>query len=159
MSLLLLEHATMRNSKSSIGLRIVLVLAGLLIIVTGINVAFGGILTLGWQGANDFAVATNQQQFFAQDSHVRFLGGVWLSIGLLFVVSATNPIKFQAALRFALIATFIGGLARFGQMNLDVTLGQDVLGSLIAELVGMPLLYFWLSKIVAQSTPSKQEQA
>ena len=127
-------------------LKVVLVLAGLIIMVTGINIAFGGILTLGWQGAGDFAQATNQERFLAQDSHVRFLGGVWLSIGMLFALSATSLTRFQAPLKFAIVATFIGGLARFSQMNLDVTLGPDILGSLVAELVGMPLLFVWLSK-------------
>lgn len=141
----------MSNSSSSWGLRVPLVLAGLLIMATGINIAFGGIFTLGWQGASDFAQVTNQERFLAQDSHVRFLGGIWLSTGVLFVISATNLARFHAALKFALISTFVGGLARFSQMNLSVTLGQDVVGSLIAELMGMPLLYFWLSMVIKQS--------
>jgi hypothetical protein len=62
------------------GLRIVLILAGLVIIFTGVNTAFGGMLTLGWQG--------------------------------------------------------------------QTTFGKDIVGSLVAELVGMPLLYFWLSRTV-----------
>lgn len=131
-------------------LRIVLFLAGLTMLITGINVAFGGILTLGWQGANDFAVATNQDRFFAQDSHVRFLGGVWLAIGLMFTIAPTNLAKYQMALKFAMVATFIGGLARFSQMNLDVTFGSGIAGSLIAELVVIPLLFLWVSKIVKQ---------
>ncbi|MGH8016435.1 MAG: DUF4345 domain-containing protein [Candidatus Zixiibacteriota bacterium] len=137
----------MSRNLSLLGLRVVLVLAGVVVCVTGINLAFGGIRTLGWQGAFDFIQIIDEKRFLAQDSHIRFLGGVWLSIGLLFIVGAANVHKFQPALKFAMVATFIGGLARFSQMNLGVTLGPDILGSLIAEIVGMPLLYYWLSKV------------
>ncbi len=69
-----------------IGLRVVLLLAGASILITGINVAFGGIRTLGWQGERMFFDITNQTAFRAQDSHVRFLGGLWLGVGLFFVI-------------------------------------------------------------------------
>ncbi|MFN0158598.1 MAG: DUF4345 domain-containing protein [Bacteroidota bacterium] len=138
-------------------LRIIPFLAGLAIIYTGINVGFGGIITLGWQGVNDFAEATNQQRFLAQDSHVRFLGGVWLAVGALFVLSAIRLERFHSALRFAIIATFVGGLARFSQMNPGVTLGPDIVGSLAAELIGMPVLYFWLAKVVNIKTNSSPD--
>ncbi len=29
-------------------------------------------------------------------------------------------------------------------MNIDVTFGQDILGSLLSEILGMPLLSVWL---------------
>lgn len=141
----------MKNSVNAMLLRVVLFLIGLIIMVTGINISFGGILTLGWQGSNDFVSITDQVRFNAQDSHVRFLGGVWLTIGVTFVLAALQLARFQSALRFALVATFAGGLARFTQMNLDVTLGSDILPSLIAEVIGMPLLYFWLSKVMAKN--------
>ncbi len=132
-------------------LRIFLILAGLTIIFTGINISLGGILTLGLQGTADFLTVTNPQRFLAQDSHIRFLGGVWFSIGALFVIGSFNMFKFETALKFSFMAVFIGGIARFSQMNLGVTLGPDILASLIAELVGMPVLFFWLSAIVKKS--------
>ena len=141
----------MSYATSARALRVVLALAGLLVMFTGVNIAFGGIFTLGWQGVSEFAQVTVPDRYLAQDSHVRFLGGVWLSIGAVFALAAIWLTRFQSALKFAMIATFVGGLARFSQMNLSVTLGQDVLGSLVAELVGMPLLYFWVSRVIKQS--------
>lgn len=131
-----------------IGIRVVLVLAGASILLTGINVAFGGIRTLGWQGERMFFDVTNQTAFLAQDSHVRFLGGLWLGVGLFFIVAATDLARHRGTLSILLALVFLGGLARLTQMHLETTLGPNVLGSFLAELVGMPILFFWLSKSV-----------
>ena len=71
----------MRYTGSSWVLRAVLVLVGVGFIYTGIDNAFGGIMTLGWQGLGGFAQATNPDQYVVRDSHVRFLGGVYLLSG------------------------------------------------------------------------------
>ena len=133
---------------SKIGLRIVLVLAGGFIVFTGINTAFGGILTLGWQGQTVFFEVTDEHMYLVQDSHIRFFGGLWLGIGLLFLLSSTNLQRYQNPLKFTFVLVFLGGLARFSQMHIDITLGQDIVGSSISELIGMPLLYLWLSRTV-----------
>jgi len=128
-------------------LRIVLVLAGLIIMFTGVNVGFGGMQTLGWQGASSFFTVTNEHVFLVQDSHVRFLGGLWLGLGVLFMVASINLQKYRNALIVAFALVFLGGLMRFSQMRFEITFGPEILGSLLAELVGMPLLYFGLSKV------------
>ena len=133
---------------SAIGLRIVLVLAGGFIVFTGINTAFGGILTLGWQGQTVFFEITDEHMYLVQDSHIRFFGGLWLGVGLLFLLAATNLQRYQSPLKFTFALVFLGGLVRFSQMHLDITLGQDIVGSSISELIGMPFLYFWLSRTV-----------
>lgn len=140
----------MKNFNSNL-LKIILVLTGLAIIFTGINISFGGMKTLGWQGIVGYFEVTNQQQFLTQDSHIRFLGGIWLSIGALFVISVFNIIKFKSALKFALISIFVGGLTRLSQENLDVTLGPDILGSFLGEIIFMPIIYFWISRTVKSS--------
>lgn len=136
---------------NAIALRVVLILAGLIIIFTGVNTAFGGMLTLGWQGQTTFFEVTDQHSYLVQDSHIRFLGGLWMGIGLLFIFAARNVERQQNVLKFALVLIFLGGLARFSQMQLDITFGKEIVGSLVAELVGMPLLYFWLSKTLKKS--------
>jgi hypothetical protein len=136
----------MRSSISTWALRIVLALVGIGFIYTGIDNAFGGIMTLGWQGLSDFAQATEPHQFLVRDSHVRFLGGVYLLMGVATALSATRPAKFKAIVQLIVIAAFAGGLARFSQMNLDVTFGPGVLVPLVIELAVMPLLYVWVSR-------------
>ena len=136
---------------NSIAMRVVLILAGLVIIFTGVNTAFGGMLTLGWQGQTTFFEVTDQHSYLVQDSHIRFLGGLWMGIGLLFIFAARNVERQQNVLKFALVLIFLGGLARFSQMQLDITFGKEIVGSLVAELVGMPLLYFWLSRTLKKA--------
>jgi hypothetical protein len=131
-------------------LRVVLALVGVGFIYTGIDNAFGGVMTLGWQGLGDFAQVTNAGQYLVRDSHVRFLGGVYLLMGLATALSATRPTKFKAVVQLILIAAFAGGLARFSQMNLSVTFGPGVLVPLVIELGVMPLLYIWVSRAIKE---------
>lgn len=131
------------SKRGLLGLRVVLVLAGAFIVFTGLNVALGGIPTLGWQGQTPFLEVTDGTAFSAQDNHVRFLGGLWTAVGLLFIVAARSPSAYRPALYFAYAAIFLGGLARFSQVDFDTLFGPDIVGSLAAELIGMPLLFFW----------------
>ena len=139
------------TSISAIALRVVLVLAGAFIVFTGVNVGFGGMLTLGLQGANDFFQITSEPAYLTQDSHVRFLGGLWLGVGLLFLVSVFDLPRFRPLLNLAFALIFIGGLTRFSMMRPDVLFGPDIAGSLAAELIGMPVLYLWLTRVVDRS--------
>ena len=139
------------TSISAIALRVVLVLAGAFIVFTGVNVGFGGMLTLGLQGANDFFQVTSEPAYLTQDSHVRFLGGLWLGVGLLFLVSVFDLPRFRPLLNLAFALIFIGGLTRFSMMRPDVLFGPDIAGSLTAELIGMPVLYLWLTRVVDRS--------
>jgi hypothetical protein len=142
----------MRSSISTWALRVVLALVGVGFIYTGIDNAFGGIMTLGWQGLGDFAQVTNPHQYLVRDSHVRFLGGVYLLMGAATALAATRPAKLKAVVQLILIAAFAGGLARFSQMNLSVTFGPGVLVPLVIELAVMPLLYVWVSRAVTERT-------
>lgn len=141
-------------SGSMIGIRIVLVLAGLFIIYTGINVAFGGMFTLGLQGQTDFMQVTNEQAYLVQDSHIRFIGGLWLGIGILFIVAAFQLMKYKEALSFSLLLIFLGGLSRLTQMDIPTLVSQNVAGSLAAELIGVPLLFLWLNRLAKQQSAS-----
>lgn len=129
------------------GLRAVLAAAGLFIVFTGINIAFGGMATLGLQGSADFFAVTDEAAYLNQDSHVRFLGGLWLGMGALFVAGAVRPAPLRPALNMAFALIFVGGLARFTMMRPDIVFGPDIVGSLAAELILMPVLYFWTARV------------
>lgn len=135
-------------------LRVVLVLSGLFIIFTGLNVALGGMMTLGWQGITDFLKVTNEHAYLIRDSHTRFYGGVWVGLGLMFIFAATNLKKHASILQVMFVFIFIGGLARLTQMRFDVTFSADLIGSVVAELIGMPILFFWLGKFSTQEMGS-----
>jgi hypothetical protein len=141
---------------SSVALRVVLALAGAFIAFTGVNIAFGGIPTLGWQGESVFLQVTNERAFLIQDSHVRFLGGLWLGVSALFFLASLNIAKYRTALSAALALIFLGGLARLTQMEFQVLFSPDLVGSLLAELVGVPALYVWVLR--ATRTGSRRHE-
>jgi hypothetical protein len=130
----------------AIPLRAVLLLAGVFIAFTGVNIAFGGIATLGLQGSRDFVAITDEAAFLAQDSHVRFLGGLWLAVGGVFLAAAVRPQALKPAVLTCCVLIFAGGLARFSDLRFDLVFGPQIAGSLVAELVGMPLLFAWLRR-------------
>ena len=136
------------TSRAPLGLSVVLVIAGAFIVFTGINVGFGGMPTLGWQGPNNFFQVTAEHAYLTQDSHVRFLGGVWAGIGCLFVAAPFHFTKLLPPLRFALILIFLGGLMRLTIWRTDVVFSPEIIGSLTAELVLVPVLFLWLSRTV-----------
>ena len=69
------------------GLLVALVLAGANTLFTGLNRAFGGIATLGWQGSTEFLEVISEHNYLIQDNHNRFLGGVWAAIGLMLIIA------------------------------------------------------------------------
>jgi hypothetical protein len=135
---------------SAIGLSAVLVLFGAFIVYTGLNRALGGITTMGWQGPADFLTVTNAHAYLIQDSHTRFLAGIWTTIGAFLVVAPINLRASRPVLNFIFAAIFIGGVARFSSLNFGLVLEPDLTTSLIAEFIGMPLLYLWLRGVAAK---------
>jgi hypothetical protein len=121
-------------------LRAVLALVGLAIIVLGLNVGLGGIQTLGWQGGvTAFVSVTDPAVFAVRDSHVRFNGGVWLAVGLTLLAGAIWLRQLRTVLVAVAGMVVVGGLVR-----LAGPLPGDVLASLAFELVGFPLLGWWV---------------
>ena len=127
-------------------LKAILALVGLGIIFLGINIGFGGIQTLGLQGNGAFIEVTDPSLFSVRDSHVRFIGGVWLGAGLLFVAAAFRLQPLRGAVLAAIGMIFVGGLARLSASDLGPLMGADLLPSLLAELLLFPLLGFWIVK-------------
>lgn len=117
-------------------LRAVLALLGLVVVFLGLNVGLGGIRTLGWQGgAAEFLSVTDPAMFAVRDSHIRFIGGIWLAIGLTLAAGALWFERLRPVLVAITALVFVGGLIRLGG-----PLPPDVLPSLALELIGFPLL-------------------
>jgi uncharacterized protein DUF4345 len=134
--------------------RVLLILLGIVNVFVGINLAFGGILTLGWQGEKNFLEITNEHAFLVQDSNTRFFGGVYIGVGLYVLLAVNNLRKHQTGLKLVFFLIFMGGLARLTMMRPDILFGRELLSPLVAELLVMPVLYLWLSKIVKSSESS-----
>lgn len=128
-------------------LRVVLALVGLAILVLGLDVVFGGIRTLGWMGPTDFVEVTNPTDFAVQDNHVRFLGGLFVSVGLVFLAGALLLHTLRTTLIVLCGIVFLGGISRFTTPDLATLLNMAVLPSLLLELIFFPALALWIFKI------------
>jgi len=121
-------------------LRGVLLLLGAVVVVLGLNVGLGGIRTLGWQGGVvEFLTVTDPALFAVRDSHIRFIGGIWLAVGLTLAAGAVWFERLRPVLVAIAALVFVGGLTR-----LSGALPADVLPSLMLELIGFPLLGWWV---------------
>jgi hypothetical protein len=128
-------------------LRAVLAVFGGFIIFLGLNVGFGGIQTLGWQGgAISFLSVTDPAVFAVRDSHFRFVGGVWLALGMLMFAGSFVFHRLRPVLVALTAMIFVGGLVRLSGGNPQLWLGADVAPSLLFEVVIVPLLGLWFSR-------------
>jgi len=125
-------------------LRIVLVIGGAFAVFTGFDFAAGGIRSLGLEGPVLSLTAPDPHALDARDSHTRFLGGVWLTVGLVFIASAIRLQALRVALLASTVMIFMGGVARFTTYAPEVLLDPAITGALTAELIGMPVLFFWV---------------
>lgn len=136
-----------------IALRIILLLVGIAITMIGISTGFGGIKTLGLQVSPDFIEVVDAQTYAVQDNHARFLGGFWLGAGLLFLAAFFKLEPLKTTLIVLLGMGFLGGLIRFSALDMALLFGPDIFPPLAMELLGFPLLAFWIHKSV-QTDPT-----
>lgn len=125
-------------------LNAVVVFVGAAIIFLGLNIGLGGIKTLGWQSSRDFVAVTDAAVFGAQDSHIRFLGGVWFGVGTTFLIGGFALRAFRPTLIILSYMIAIGGLFRLSGMDMGVIFSAAIAPSLTLELIGFPLLAGWL---------------
>lgn len=126
--------------------RTVLGLTGLVALFTGANVGFGGIETLGLEGPADFVEIADPAAFAVHDNHVRYLGGLWFGMGLLFLAASIRLDRLRVPVMTALALMFVGGVSRLSAGDLSVFVSSLAGPSFAAEIVVMPLLLWrvWL---------------
>ena len=129
---------------SMVALRATLALVGLAIALLGLDVAFGGIRTLGWMGPTDFIDVLEPADFAVQNSHVKFLGGLFVALGLGLIFGAVRYAEMRTAMLVICSAVFVGGLARLTGSEVGVVMNGAVLPSFLAEIVLFPALAFWI---------------
>jgi hypothetical protein len=134
--------------------RAVLALLGAISAFVAINVAFGGLETLGWQGPTKYFQITDHDAYLLRDSHARFYGGVYLALAGFLIVAATNLHKYRTGLYVVFAAIFAGGVARLTQMEPGVTFGNDLTLSSVIELVGMPALALAVARVTRTRRPT-----
>lgn len=128
-------------------LRVALAIAGAAIVFLGLNVGLGGIQTLGWQGGQvNFLAVTDPVVFGVRDNHIRFIGGVWLGVGLFFLAGAFAFEKLRTVLVALTAMIFVGGLARLSAADPAILTSAAIAPSFVLELVLFPLLGVWVAK-------------
>jgi hypothetical protein len=145
----------MDRSKSAF--RFILFVVGAISAFVALNVALGGLDTLGWQGPSDYFGVTDPDAFDIRDSHARFYGGVYIGIAAILILGATDIYKYRQLLSTAFGLIFLGGLARLSQGQLEVMFGPDLTLSSVVELVGMPLMFWWLRRLTADHDIADRE--
>ena len=126
-------------------LRVTLAVLGTVSTFVAVNVAFGGLDTLGWQGPTDYVQVTDHDAYLLRDSHAHFYGGVYLGIAIFLIAASTNLRKYRSGLNVVFAVIFLGGVARLTQLAPGVTFGKDLAVSSLIELVGMPAMALWVA--------------
>lgn len=111
-------------------------------------------LALGLRAIESFSEGLSDTFFNDElfNAQYRFLGGVWLGIGVLMYVAAKNLQKYNMILKIVLWSIFLGGIGRLiTVLHLglpDNTAGAAfVLGNMAIETVGMLALLWWQSRL------------
>jgi hypothetical protein len=125
-------------------LRAVLFAGGVFVVFSGLKTVFGALAPFV---ADPAALPRG---LLVHENHLRFLGGIWIGLGLLLLVAPFRLRELQPMLYLAFALIFAGGVARLTILRADVLLDPIVLGSLAAELVAMPVLFYWLRSALGE---------
>lgn len=128
-------------------LKSVLWLVGAVIMMMGLNVGLGGIVTLGWLSSADFVRISDVVAYGVQDNHFRFLGGVWFGIGLLFFIGGFKFTALRLTLIYLCLLIGLAGLFRLSAVDMDILFGAAILPSFLLETIGFPALAYWVWRV------------
>jgi Domain of unknown function (DUF4345) len=85
------------------------------------------------------------------DSNMRFFGGVWLALGLALYWLTPRIEKETSLFRAICGAIFVGGIGRLISLALLAAPPAPFIGFTILEIVGMPALIAWQSRVSRQA--------
>lgn len=111
-------------------LQVCVLAAGIVPVAAGLWGAFGGVPTSDG----------------ASESHVRYLSGLLLGLGLSFWACVPRIERRGAAVRTLAALVFVGGLCRLLAIG-ETGAGPQVIGPLVMELGVTPLLAGWRERI------------
>ncbi len=125
-------------------LQIVLAILALIPILTG-----GLDLVLGAQALNiaGGALPSEVVQNVVLDSQTRFLGAIWFGIGVILYWVITSVDKRTVLFRLLAGAIFLGGVGRLVSAFLIGLPPVEFIAATMLELIGMPLLILWQSRV------------
>ncbi|PCJ71962.1 MAG: hypothetical protein COA62_05245 [Rhodobiaceae bacterium] len=131
-------------------LRALLLLFGVIALITGGASAFGGTVgDLQLAGLISPLVLSTVEGAVV-DNNFRFFGGVWMGVGFMLLYSVVRWEDNVVPIRFAALAIFIGGLGRMMPWLSGDLVPEMMYPPIVLEIVVMPLLVFWDSRIRAK---------
>jgi hypothetical protein len=121
-------------------LQMAVAIAALVPIGAGLAGGIGGASFPGWLDETSFDGR-------ALDSHVRYLSGLLLGIGVAFLAAVPNIEKHRP--RFTLLTLIVaaGGLARLAGVAVSGPPHRGMLFALAMELIVTPLLWAWQRRV------------
>ena len=121
-----------------LGFRIAVALGGIVPVSAGLaGMLFGPAMVGGLPGGAD------------ADSHLRYLSGLLLGIGLGFWSTIPDPLRHGGRFRLLTAIVVLGGLGRLLGLALQGPPGPPMLAALVMELVVTPLLCLWHFRLAA----------
>ncbi len=122
--------------------RVFLVILGFVPTVTGI---------LSMMGIHDPLFADlNLPASALLDSELRFLGGVWLGLGITVLATVNSFEKHFALYRILWGMIFLGGVGRLISMFIIGLPPVPFVGFTALEIIGAPIFVYWHSQLVKE---------
>ena len=122
--------------------RVLLVILGFVPTVTGM---------LSMMGIHDPLFADlNLPASALLDSDLRFLGGVWLGLGITVLVTVNSFEKHFALYRILWGMIFLGGVGRLISMFIIGLPPVPFVGFTALEIIGAPIFVYWHSQLVKE---------
>lgn len=88
----------------------------------------------------------------AVDNQYRYLSGVYIGIAIMLFYSAGDVIARAQIFRLAMLAVFIGGIARLVSYLTVGGAEQWQVGGMVTELLAPPLYMLWLALVLKRSS-------
>ncbi len=126
------------------GLQLAVALAGIVPVSAGLDGVLRG-------AAMTSALLPNDLAGVAIDSHVRYLSGLLLALGLVFWASIPTIERQGLRVRLLTFLVFVGGLARLYGIAVAGNPGAPMLFGLTMELVVTPALCLWQARVARMS--------
>jgi FtsH-binding integral membrane protein len=129
-------------------LQIVLGLLGVIPVVTGVLTMMGL--------ADPIYTAAGLPVHALLDSNLRFLGGLWLVLGLAMFWVIPRIERETALFRVLWLMIFVGGVGRLLSMALVGAPPWPFIGFTLLEIVGAPLFIAWQARLANGAAPLVQ---
>jgi hypothetical protein len=149
-----LQNTSQDIDMSKKTLQIVLAILALIPILTGVMDLILGAHALNVSGG---ALPSEVVQNVVLDSQTRFLGAIWFGIGIILYWVIPSVDKQTTLFRLLAGVIFLGGIGRLFSAFLVGLPPVEFIAATVLELIGMPILVLWQSRVSLTEHSAIQE--